>query len=322
MKALIYKPDSQLILVDLAKPELKANNAIVKVLGVGICGSDLLKIKTNSIKANTVLGHEMVGEIYEISDAISQKYKIKKGDRIVSSHHSPCLQCDFCLRGKESLCLQFKSSNFYPGAFCEFLELSENHLKYCLQKIPKNLTNIEASFVEPVACCIKAIENAKIYPKSKILILGLGSIGLIMGQLIKYYYPNTIVFGEDLIEDKVKLAHRLGFDNQEQDEYDYIFLCAGTNYNLNKARDGATIVIFSSSQNYTSSFSHNDIYYKELKILGSYSPNLKNLKQALKLLSKRKIQVSLLITQQASFENLSEKILECSKTGIKTYLAC
>ena len=116
MKAAIYNPDaketSSLEIVEMDAPVLNNDGAIIKVKGCGVCGSDLLKLDRSLVKAGTVLGHEVVGEIFEISEENSKKYNLKKGDRIISSHHVPCNACTYCLNGRESLCRQFKSTNF------------------------------------------------------------------------------------------------------------------------------------------------------------------------------------------------------------------
>lgn len=336
MKALIYDPESltTLSLIEIKKPQLNSNNAIVKVKGVGVCGSDLLKLNHGLVKPSTVLGHEMVGIIDQISDQMSSKYGLQIGDRIVSSHHVPCMKCKFCINGKESLCKEFKESNFEPGAFCEYLSLGEGHLKRTVQKIPESLSNEEASFIEPVACCIKAIEKSRIRThqgSARVLVLGLGSIGLIIGQLVKHYCHNVELTGIDLLDAKLKLARDLRFDHaysNVEGEFEYIFLCAGAKATVDiaikHANLGATIVVFSSA--YTKEdefigFTNNDVYYKELTVLGSYSPNLTNLSEALSLLSSRAIQVSSLISHRASLENLGETINLCAQEqGIKTYL--
>lgn len=336
MKALIYDPESStnLSLIEIEKPKLNAKNAIVKVIGVGVCGSDLLKLKQKLVKPGTILGHEMVGVIEEISDQMSCDYGLQIGDRIVSSHHVPCMECEFCINGKESLCKEFKSSNFNPGAFCEYLSLSEGHLRRTVQKIPDSLSSEAASFIEPIACCIKAIEKSGLQfylGKARILVLGLGSIGLIIGQLIKHYYPDVELTGIDLLDSKLKLAKEFAFDNvatKVEGEFEYIFLCAGANSTIDLATKhasfGATIVVFSSAynqENHFVGFANNDIYYKELTILGSYSPNLTNLSEALDLLSFDLIKVDKLISHRAKLENLGETISLCAEEqGIKTYL--
>jgi len=365
MKAAAYNPklkeSSCLETIEVEKPILTNNNAIVKVRAVGVCGSDLLKLDRSLVKPGTILGHEMVGVIEEISEQASLKCHFKLGDRIVSSHHVPCLECDYCLRGKESLCTQFKNTNFNPGAFCEYLELSEGHLKHTVQKVPEYLTDLEASFTEPVACCIKAVrhpersEGSNANISMRHLVIGLGSIGLIIGQLLKHYYPEDEVCGLDLDENRLKLAESFNISRHyertlchpeqregpnaksnartdpldpspaaQDDSYDSIFLCAGANATVDlaikHARNGATITVFSSTPGETS-FSNNEIYYKELTIKGSYSPNLENLKEALKLISTAKIKVNKLISHKTSLDKLGETIEKAKEEkGIKVLL--
>jgi L-iditol 2-dehydrogenase len=337
VKALVYNPQddlsSKLSLDEVNKPTLKNNNAIIKVSGVGVCGSDLVKINQNLVKPGTILGHEMVGVIESISPEMSSRYGFKQGDRIVSAHHVPCLKCDFCLRGQESLCQEFKSSNFNPGAFCEYLELSEGHLARTVQKIPAHLSDEIASFTEPVACCLKAVERArpekKPEYKSKNLVIGLGSIGLIMGQVLKYFFPQDELCGVDLNSARLDLGLKLGFDRCVNElinqEYDYIFLCAGADAGLEiaskNARNGATICVFSSILNKNLGFGNNSIYYQELTVLGSYSPNLKNLRDSLELISQGHIKVSDLITHRSDIENLGFCLKQLQvERGIKAYL--
>ena len=336
MKACVYNPQKEsegfLELAQIDAPKLNNNSALIKILGVGVCGSDLLKLDRALVKEGTVLGHELVGEISEISDALSQKYGFQIGDRIVSSHHVPCLECKFCLNKQESLCTKFKTTNFNPGAFCEYLELSQDHLKYTVQKVPEGLSNLDASFTEPLACCIKAIERSGIKDyqgtQAKILVLGLGSIGLLIGQLAKYYKPELELTGCDLQDDRLQLAKKLNFDlqtNKLDDKYDYIFLCAGADQGIDiaieHAEHGAKIVVFSSIKNNDLGFNNNDIYYKELTVMGSYSPNLNNLKEALELISNKKILVSDLISHKAKLENLGKTISQAKRDrGIKVFL--
>lgn len=337
VKAAIYNPDAKdssfLTVGEVDNLKLtEKNGAIAKVRGVGVCGSDLLKLNRNLVKPGTILGHELVAEIEEISKEMSEKYQLQKGDRIISSHHVPCLQCEYCINGKESLCQQFKSTNFYPGAFCDYLALSENHLKYTVQKIPNSLSDEEASFTEPIACCIKAIKKSGILNykgKARVLIIGLGSIGQILGQLIKLNLNEVTLIGCDLLQSKLDLAISNDFDiampKIDSEEADYIFLAGGANATIDLAsqniKNGGTIVVFSSIPDSNIGFRNNDIYYKELSIVSSYSPNLEDLKESLDLLINKKISVKNLISHRANLEGLGKTIKQCQdENGIKVFL--
>lgn len=340
MKVASYNPDAKdsnfLSLAEINKPSLNAGDgAIIRVRGCGVCGSDLLKLDRKLVKAGTILGHEMVGEILEIPDALSQKYNLKTGDRIISSHHVPCGNCNYCFNGQESLCKQFKATNFEPGAFCEYLKLSEDHLAKTVLTIPDNLSDQEASFTEPVACCIKAVKRsqiAKYQGNQKTIVIGLGSIGQIIGQTIKSYqnpkFDNQLI-GCDLLDSKLELAQANGFDQVsktlDNEKADFIFLASGANATIDLAlkniKDGGTIVVFSSVPDTNIAFKNNDIYFRELTIISSYSPNLEDLREAMDLLAKGQIKAKELITHTASLETLGKTIVQCQEEqGTKVYL--
>ena len=81
--------------------------AVVKVLGCGLCGSDIVKFVHKIAQDGTVLGHEIVAKIVEINS----KSDFKIGDEIVTSHHIPCGECVYCKHGNVSMCKHFKSTN-------------------------------------------------------------------------------------------------------------------------------------------------------------------------------------------------------------------
>ena len=73
--------------------------AIVKLLGCGLCGSDIVKFREKIVHNGAVLGHEIVAVI----DEINSDTNFKKGDRIVTSHHIPCGECVYCKHGNVSI---------------------------------------------------------------------------------------------------------------------------------------------------------------------------------------------------------------------------
>ena len=92
---------------NIDKPILEGKGAIIKVIGCGLCGSDIVKFQHKFVKEGQVLGHEVVGEIIEINS--DSDFKI--GDKVAVAHHYPCFECDFCKKGHPSMCKTFKNSN-------------------------------------------------------------------------------------------------------------------------------------------------------------------------------------------------------------------
>ena len=288
---------------------LNKRGAIIKVIGCGLCGSDIVKFKHNIAKNGDVLGHEIVGFIEEINSDTN----FQVGDKIVSSHHIPCFKCTFCEHENYSMCEHFKQTNIVPGGFCEKIYLSEEHLKNVAYKVPNNITNEEISFYEPLGCCIRAIERCNLRKNDKILVIGLGSIGLIMAQAIQAF--GYKVFACDLLEERIKLANQKGVESfnskdlnsfvnvikEKTSQYgvDAVFMTSGADKAIDVAlktiKNGGKILVFSSTPN-NFGYANNEIYYKELTILGSYSPSPQDLKDSYDLLINKKIDVKNITT--------------------------
>ena len=291
--------------------------AIVNLLGCGLCGSDIVKFKHKIVKDGAVLGHEIVGIIEEINSDTD----FKTGDRIVTSHHIPCFECNYCKHGNVSMCEHFKSTNIFPGGFSEKIFVSEEHLKNVAYLVPENITDEEISFYEPLGCCIRAIKRCELKPNDRVLVVGLGSIGLLMSKaLMAYGYK---VYGCDLIEDRIKLANSSDIEaasSFDELNVDAVFMTSGADKALDTAikqvRPGGKILVFSSTPNNTG-YPNNEIYYKELTVMGSYSPSPKDLKDSFELITSGKVKVNNLTTiypleriQEAFDDTISNKVFK------------
>lgn len=294
--------------------------ALVKVLGCGLCGSDIVKLTQHRAKQGTVLGHEIVAFITDINSDTN----FKVGDTIITSHHIPCGKCEYCKNGNVSMCRHFKETNIFPGGFSEYVFVSEEHLRNVAYLKPKNLTNDEVAFYEPLGCCIRAVKRAGLRQNSTALVVGLGSIGILMAQALKAFGMNVI--GCDLITSRVELLKNLGIEAFKVTEMcdsikaDGVFMTSGSDKAIPTAlkyvRDGGKILVFSSTpQNF--GYANNEIYYRELTVLGSYSPSPADLKDSFELLKNKDVKVSELSTeynlenvQKAINDTLDNKILK------------
>ena len=294
--------------------------ALVKVLGCGLCGSDIVKLTQHRAKQGTVLGHEIVAFITDINSDTN----FKVGDTIITSHHIPCGKCEYCKNGNVSMCRHFKETNIFPGGFSEYVFVSEEHLRNVAYLKPKNLTNDEVAFYEPLGCCIRAVKRAGLRQNSTALVVGLGSIGILMAQALKAFGMNVI--GCDLITSRVDLLKNLGIEAFKVTEMcdsikaDGVFMTSGSDKAIPTAlkyvRDGGKILVFSSTpQNF--GYANNEIYYRELTVLGSYSPSPADLKDSFELLKNKDVKVSGLSTeynlenvQKAINDTLDNKILK------------
>lgn len=289
--------------------------AIVMTLGCGLCGSDIVKFRHKIVHDGAVLGHEIVAEILEINSDT----KFKKGDRIVTSHHIPCGECNFCKHGNVSMCEHFKKTNIFPGGFSEKVFVSEEHLQNVAYLVPENMTDEEISFYEPLGCCIRAIKRCALQKDDTALIVGLGSIGLLMGEGLKAM--GYKVYGCDLIPERIELAKKMGIEPFDFSfEVDGVFMTSGADKAIDTAlkavRSGGKILVFSSTP-LSNGYPNNEIYYKELTVLGSYSPSPADLKDSFDLLASGKVNVKGFTTvypldkiQQAFDDTVANKIFK------------
>lgn len=304
--------------------DIKLNSrkgAIVKVLGCGLCGSDIVKFVHKISKDGTVLGHEIVAEIVDIDS--DTDFKI--GDEIVTSHHIPCGKCVYCKHGNVSMCEHFKSTNIRPGGFSEYVYLSEEHLKNVALLKPENLSDIEASFYEPLGCIVRAVKRANLLKGDKALVVGLGSIGILTAQAFKAYGYD--VLGCDLLKERIDLLKSFGIEacdvRELGDDYkaDGIFMTSGADKAIGTAlkyvRNGGKILVFSSTPSDLSAYPNNEIYYRELTVMGSYSPAPVDLKDSLALLKEGKVKVKGISTvynlddiQKAFDDTMANKIMK------------
>lgn len=294
--------DDRIVIEEAPKLTLEnKSGAIIKTSGCGLCGSDIVKFRQKLAKNGTVLGHEVVGEIVEINS----KTSFKLGDKIATSHHIPCFECVYCKSGNYSMCEHFKATNIKPGGFSEYIYLSEEHLENVAQIIPEDLSLIEASFYEPLGCCVRAVKRVDLAPKSTVLVIGLGSIGLLMAQALKAYGMN--VYTCDVLEERINFANGLelkAFHSKEICEKvlnstdglgaDAIFMTSGADVTIDLAlktvRSGGKIIVFASTpKNF--GYANNEIYYRELTVMGSYSPSPADLKESMRLLSSKEVAV-------------------------------
>lgn len=302
--------------------------AIVNVLGCGLCGSDIVKFREKIVHDGAVLGHEIVAEILEINSDT----KFKKGDKIVTSHHIPCGECVYCKHGNVSMCEHFKKTNIFPGGFSEKVFVSEEHLKNVAHIVPEDITDEEISFYEPLGCCVRAIKRCNLIEGDKVLVVGLGSIGLLMSEAIKA--TGYKVYGCDIIDERIKLAHSRGiesynsFDTEKFNTIiqgksggiDAVFMTSGADKAIEVAlkviRKGGKILVFSSTPK-NNGYPNNEIYYKELTVLGSYSPSPKDLEDSFNMIVSKKVNVKDLTAvypideiQQAFEDTISNKIFK------------
>ncbi len=297
MKAILAR-EGRAVLTEVPVPPIGEGEFLLAVEVCGLCGTDVMKLDTKAKGA--ILGHELCGKV----EKTGPNSPFLVGERVVVSHHVPCLTCHYCRKGQESMCRQFKSTNIEPGGFAEFVRVPALHAKHATFKVPDNLDAISASQTEPLACVLRNVKRIGATEGDVIGIIGLGAIGQMTGQLLKLWGVKAV--GLDLDAERVKKFSRWGTATINAEEFarygkeqsdgrgfDAIIFSAGTPALVARCvawlRDGGILNVFASFHpNHLAELDLNQIYHRELSVLSSYSPSLVDLKEAFELIASKK----------------------------------
>jgi L-iditol 2-dehydrogenase len=333
VKAAVYRGAGRLVAEEWPTPSIGEGEVLLRLKGCGLCGSDIAKITDPATKVPAIFGHEVVGEVVTVGPSVSS---CALGDRVVVAHHVPCGHCHYCLRGSESMCAAFKTSNLDPGGFAEYVRVPAPNVRHALFRVPAHLGDEAASFVEPLACCVRAIRRARVQRGDTTVVVGLGSIGCLFVQLLKR--SGALVVGCDTLADRVIVAGRLGADAggpadvvaQTVGELsggrgaDQVILTGGGAEVLPWAaemlRDGGAVHCFGGGAG-TIAVSLERLYRRELTISATYSSTPADLVEAFRLISEGAIEVAPLVTHRVPLASLAHGVdLMRRREALKVYV--
>ncbi|TXI01489.1 MAG: iditol 2-dehydrogenase [Rhizobium sp.] len=180
MRAVRLESIASMAMRVVEKPSAGPGEIVVRVLAAGICGSDRHMYKGEYPTALPVtLGHEFCGLVEEVGEGVSS---FIGGELVTVDPNIACGTCHSCRRGRPNLCAELEAIGVTrDGGFADYVAVP------CGQAyaLPADLDPVHGAFCEPLACCIHAIDKAKIRPGDSVAILGGGVIGLLMVQLAR-----------------------------------------------------------------------------------------------------------------------------------------
>jgi L-iditol 2-dehydrogenase len=284
MKAALFEKTKHLSVVQKSLRAILPHEVLVRVLSCGVCGTDVHIFNGESRSTPPViLGHEYSGTIEELGFAVK---RFSHGQNVAIDPNISCGTCYFCRRGEVHLCSNLRALGVdIDGGMAEFCIVPEQQLYLVPEHFPKNA----GAFVEPVSCVLHGIDRAKIKVGDSVVILGSGTIGLMMLQLVRSAGASVTIVVEPS-EQKRIIAHKLGASyvlnpneiNIEEAIFDItkigadvVIECVGkpstSQSALNFVRRGGTVEFFGvCPANQTFPIEPNQIYFKEMTIVGSY----------------------------------------------------
>lgn len=313
MRVAMYYSNRDVRLEELPVPRIAAGELLIRTRASGICGSDLMewyRIK----KAPLVLGHEITGEVVEAGEGV-KTFKI--GDRVFSSHHVPCGKCRYCLAGHQSVCDLLRTTHFDPGGFAEYIRVPKINVELGTLLIPDSMTFDEGSFIEPLACVVRAQRFASLAAGQTVLVIGSGISGLLHIQLARARGAARII-ATDISDYRLKAAGQFGTDEtihgaedvparlRDKNDgrlADVVIVCTGAMPAIQQAvksvdRGGTLLFFAPTAAGVDVAIPLFDYWRDEISVVTSYAGSGDDLKESLALIRDHKVRVAEMVTHR------------------------
>ena len=207
MKALVYTAPNEVTYRDEPAPSRAADDVLIAIDAVGICGSDMHAYHGRDPRRvpPLILGHELVGRILEGPGA---------GRRVTVNPLITCGVCDYCRQGRDNLCANRTMIGMTrAGGFAELMATSATSVI----DIPQDMPTRSAALTEPAATALHAIAAAsralgRPLPEAAVVILGGGAIGMLATLLLQHYGVRRVVVGETNVARRRVLAEATHVD--------------------------------------------------------------------------------------------------------------
>ncbi len=303
--------DNRVTLETRPLPLILDGEILVQLRACGICGTDIAKVYDPYFKKPVQLGHELVATVVESK---SERFKI--ADRVAIAHHAPDYNSHYSRRGSAPMDPLFKRSNIEPAGFAEFIRVPELLVENTVVKIPVHVPDLRAVFMEPLACCLRALERVSLLEGDTVLIVGAGAVGILFLPLFRDLKMKALVL--DMREERLVLANAWGaaeswiankIDASELAKrhtagrgVDVVILSVVTKTTIETAilavRDGGTIIIFGSKPKNEITIDWWEIWRREINLITSYSATPDLMLRAMDLLSREDYALETLISHQ------------------------
>ena len=271
-------------------PHIGPGELLVQTRASGICTGDVMGWYVRR-KVPLVLGHEPCGVVVRVGPG--QTHDFQMGDRVFVHHHAPCFQCRACERGDHVQCATWRKTAIDPGGLAEYFRVPAENLADTL-RLPESVPFVDGSLVEPLACVVKSIRRSGLRANDNMYVVGLGVMGL-MHALIALSM-GAHVAGVDFIEERRAFANRLGIQTVTPQRRftgaDVVICGPGSPEALRDAfaavAPGGTVVMFTPLEpGVPLTLDPNDLYFRDVKFVASYSCGPNDTREALSLIARR-----------------------------------
>jgi L-iditol 2-dehydrogenase len=338
MLAAVYRAVDEVRTETIAVPWVGAGEVLVRVDTCGICGTDLKKIHTGSHAAPRVFGHEMAGTIAAVGEGVRG---FAVGDRVMAFHHIPCGHCFYCRKKTFAQCETYKKvgttagvGEAAGGGFAQYIRVmdwivGDGVTPAGLIHVPDDIPFEQAAFIEPVNTCFKAVKLLELQPDETVLVIGQGSIGIILAALAAQ--TGATVLTSDMYPERHAIAAEFGLRHPLDARGDVVGACKAATEGrgadvalvavgadaliamaMAAIRPGGRVMLFASTQHGSAPFDPAAVCMDEKTLMGSYSASVAIQQEGIDLVFEGyrsgKLDFTKLISHRFSLEQAAEAI--------------
>ncbi len=338
MRAAVYRAPDEIHTETLPLPQIGPGEVLLRIDTCGICGTDLKKIHTGSHEAPRVFGHEMAGTVAAVGESVRG---FVVGDRVMAFHHIPCGRCFYCRKQTFAQCEQYKKVGTTAGlgspaggGFAEYIRVmdwivGDGVTPAGLIHIPEDIPFEQAAFIEPVNTCFKAVKLLALQPDETVLVIGQGSIGIILAALARR--TGATVLTSDMYPERHAIAAQFGLEHPLDARGDVVAACKSATDGrgadvalvavgsdaliavaMEAIRPGGRVMLFASTQHGTAPFDPAAVCMDEKTLMGSYSASVSIQEEGIALVFEGyrsgKLDLTKLISHRFSLEQAAEAV--------------
>lgn len=202
--ALIPKP-GEIQISDVPDPKPAPGEVVVETARTGICGTDIhiLAGEFAPTPYPIVPGHEFSGTV--VARGADVPAELTEGTRVAVDPSLYCGHCKYCRAGRGNLCENWNATgDTVDGAFAQYVSVPAENC----YAMPESMSFAQGAFVEPVSCAVHGVRRLGVEAGERILVLGAGSMGLVLTQLLNAAGAQVTVV--DKVAGKLTTAEQLG----------------------------------------------------------------------------------------------------------------
>ena len=317
MKAAYLEAPYKMGIREIEQPAVAEDEVLIKVKCTGICGSDLHAFRGVHAfrKPPVILGHELSGEIVKVG---SRAEGFALGDRVTVMPQIGCGQCRYCKMDKANICLASKMPGVggWLGSFVEYF----NAPAKVVLKLPDNVSYDQGALAEPLAVAVHALKRIAPYNRDRLVILGSGTIGLMMISIAKLLGFGKIL-ATDALDFNLNMAQSFGADRTVnvtkenlsvavrdtfgEDKADAVIVAASAPDILDQAIESihpSGEIIYLAMITKPMTVNSYPIVFDEMTLKGSRNYTISDFAEAVNLLASGKVDFQKFITQRYTLE--------------------